>query len=551
MRHVVLKYFTIILFSLSLSFVFSQQRASDVVMGKLDSDRASWNALYYKLHIHISDTSNSIFGTHDLYLKALKATDSIRIDLQYPMQISQITYNTKPLNFIKTAYYYKILFPIKADSVYKLQLAFNGIPPQAQNPPWDGGIVRTLDNNNRPWISMACQGIAGSIWYPCKDHMSDEPDSMEITLHVPKYLKGISNGTLKAINITDNTAQYTWKVLSPINNYNIIPNVGHYINIKDTFQGRAGVLPLHYWVIDYDSLPAVNQFKTQVKSMLRCFEDWFGPYPFYKDGYKLIQTPFLGMEHQSGIAYGNGFSNGYLGEDLSKTGWGTTWDYILVHESGHEWFGNNISVKDVADNWIHEGFTCYSENLFVEYLYGKQAGADYVLGLRANIKNTEPIIAVYNINQSPDNDIYYKGANILHYLRQIVNSDSLWKACLRHLNTTFKHQTVTSIQVETEMSTFLKLNLSLFFDQYLRHPAIPKIEYYIRHNTLFYRSQNTITNLILPVRFLVQSANSKKTDEAVWVNVSANWQHIKLKSDYYLKPDKNCYVQFINKKKKL
>lgn len=529
---------------------FAQQRPSDAILGKLDTDRSSWNAIFYNIQIHISDSNLQISGIQNLYLKALKATDSIRIDLQYPMQISQISYRSMRINFIKTPFYYKMYFPIQVDSVYCLQITFNGIPPQAQNPPWDGGLVRTTDQKGRPWISLACQGIAGSIWYPCKDHMSDEPDSMKITLHVPKYLKGVSNGKYQSVAYTDSTAQFTWKVSAPINNYNIIPNVGHYITFSDTFLGRAGVLPLNYWVLDYDSIPAVNQFGTQVKSMLRCFEDWFGPYPFYTDGYKLIQSPFLGMEHQSGIAYGNGFSNGYLGEDLSQTGWGYSWDYIIVHESGHEWFGNNISVKDVADNWIHEGFTCYSENLFVEYLFGKTAGSEYVLGLRSSITNKNPIIANYNINQSPDNDIYYKGANILHYIRQIVNSDSLWKACLRHLNQVFKHQTVSSAQVENEMSSFLHLDLSRFFDQYLRNSTIPNIEYYVKRNTLFYRSKNTISNLILPVRFYLNS-NNHSNNVPIWINAGSKWQSVKLNRNQNPVPDTNCYVQFVNYSKTL
>ena len=527
----------VFVFTIAFNLV-AQTRESDAVLGALDSHRSSWNALFYNLKTRMSDSSGVIYGTQEITFKALESFDSMRIDLQSPMQINWVVFQDRRIPWVRTKFFFKIPVSTIKDSIYVIKMGFNGKPPKAKYPPWDGGLVNSQDAQGRPWVSIACQGMAGSVWFPCKDHMSDEPDSMQLTLIIPKQLKGISNGRLVHSEINGDSAVYSWKVRSPINNYNIIPNLGSYVQIKDTFLGKEGVLDLNYWVLDYDSIKAQNYLSTQVKPMLRCFEFWLGPYPFYKDGYKLIQTPYLGMEHQSGIAYGNNFNFGYLGEDLSESGWGLYWDYIVVHESGHEWFGNNISVSDVADNWIHEGFTCYLENLFVEYLFGSSAGSQYVLGLRNNINYKHSIIAPYHMNQSPDGDMYYKGANILHYLRQIVNSDSLWRLCLTHLNKKFKHQTVQSVQIENEMSRFLNLDLSVFFNQYLRTASVPVLEYYFKKQNLYYRLNQTLPDLILPIRFF-------SGVESYWVNAGNQWNRLKIKPGAHLpSPDPNCFVRF-------
>src|SRR4029079_6357812 len=266
-------------------------------------------------------------------------------------------------------------------------------------PPWDGGWIFTKDAQGRPWMTVACQGLGASVWYPCKDYQGDEPDNgATLTINVSNELIAVSNGRpgSKSEIPTSQLQSYTWNVRSPINNYTIVPYIGHYVNWSDTLQGEKGKLDLNYWVLDYDLDKAKKQFE-QVKPMLRAFEYWFGPYPFYEDGYKLVEAPHLGMEHQSAVAYGNHFQNGYLGRDLSGTGWGMKWDYIIVHESGHEWFANNITTKDIADMWIHEGFTDYSETLFTTCEYGVEAGNDYVIGTRKNIQNDIPVIGFYGV----------------------------------------------------------------------------------------------------------------------------------------------------------
>jgi aminopeptidase N len=290
---------------------------------------------------------------------------------------------------------------------------------------------------------------------------------------------------------------------------------------------------LDYWVMSYDYEAAKKQF-TQVKTMLRCFEDWFGPYPFYSDGYKLVQAPFLGMEHQGAIAYGNEYKNGYKGRDLSLTGWGLKWDFIIVHESGHEWFGNNITAADVADNWIHESFTAYSENLYTEYLFGKKAGAEYVRGTRISVLNDKPVISDYNVNSGGSIDIYYKGSNMLHTIRQIVNNDSLWKEMLRGLNRTFYHQTVNSAQIENYMSGFLKTDLRKVFGQYLRTTKIPVLEYSLKKNRLRYRWTNCVKDFDMQLGIYEGQRMSVISPREKWQTVRYADSTLKIVRDYYV-----------------
>ena len=269
--------------------------------------------------------------------------------------------------------------------------------------------------------------------------------------------------------------------------------------------------------------------------MLKCFEKWFGPYPFYGDGYKLVEAPYLGMEHQSAVAYGNKFENGYKGRDLSLTGWGLKWDFIIIHESGHEWFANNITAKDVADNWIHEGFTTYSENLYTEFLFGKEAGSEYVIGTRNAVLNDKPVIGVYGVNVEGSGDMYYKGANMLHTIRYIVNNDSLWMALLSDMNKTFCHQTVTSRQVEEYMISYLKIDLQKMFDQYLRTTKIPVLEYKISKNTLHYRWANCVEGFYMPVDLIDRKATIRIYPSEEWKTSEYKSSELKVSPDFYIK----------------
>jgi aminopeptidase N len=304
--------------------------------------------------------------------------------------------------------------------------------------------------------------------------------------------------------------------------------------------GEKGKLDCSYWVLDYNLVKAKKQFGRDVKPMLKAFEYWFGPYPFYEDGFKLVESSHLGMEHQSATAYGNHFMDGYLGRDLSGTGWGMKWDYIIVHESGHEWFGNNITTKDIADMWVHEGFTMYSEVLFVEYYYGKKAADEYVQGIRRNIGNYQAIIGHYGVNQEGSGDMYNKGANLLHTIRQVIDDDTVFRKILRGLNKEFYHQTVDSKDVEAYFSKQSGKDLSKIFDQYLRTTKIPQLEYKITGNKLSYRWTNCVPGFEMPVRL---------EGSGDWLHPITAWKETTITADKKLNgvvADKNFYVRVKN-----
>ena len=473
----------------------------DSIKGRNSIERSWWDATHYEIHATFNPKDSSVSGFNIITARVLYDYNIMQIDLQEPMQIDSIFAGEVKTEFRKSKDFYFIKFlPYQDRGVtHQLKVFFHGKPKTAKMPPWDGGLVWRKDKDKNPWISIACQGMAGSVWFPCKDHMSDEPDSVSFYITASEDLVCVSNGRLRSVSNNDNkTKTWNWAVRNPINNYNIIPYIGKYVCFTDTFNGEDGQLDLSYWVLDYNLEKAKEQFK-QVKSMLRCFEYWFGPYPFYEDGYKLVESPYLGMEHQSAVAYGNGYINGYMGRDLSGSGWGMKWDFIIVHESGHEWYGNNISAKDVADNWVHEGFTCYSEALYTEYLFGKAAGQEYVIGLRKNISNNTPVIGDYEVNKDGSHDMYYKGANMLHTIRQIVKNDSLWREMFREMNRVYGKQTVTTKEIEEFMSRFLNKDLSKIFDQYLRSNKIPVLEYSISKKKLKYRWVNCVNGFDMPV----------------------------------------------------
>jgi aminopeptidase N len=343
----------------------------------------------------------------------------------------------------------------------------------------------------------------------------------------------VSNGRL--LNVDKDTNTYHWFVSNPINNYGVNVNIGDYVHFGEKYLGEKGVLDMDYYVLKDNEGIAKEHFKDAPK-MMKAFEYWFGPYPFYEDSFKLVEVPYLGMEHQSSVTYGNKYLQGYLGRDLSGSGWGLKFDFIIIHEAGHEWFANNITYKDAADMWIHEGFTNYSESLFLDYHYGADAANAYVQGIRKNIKNDRPIIGIYNVNREGSGDMYYKGSNLLHTLRQIVNDDEKWRAILRGLNEEFYHKTVTTDQIEQYISKKMKLNLKPFFDQYLRTTDIPKLEYKIKGNKLTYRFTNTVENFAIPVRIFVDG-------KPIWLESNTKWQTKKLRGDLStVEVDPNFYI---------
>jgi aminopeptidase N len=476
---------------------------ADSLRGTLSPLRSCYNINYYHLDIKVDISEQSIGGSNTFEFTAVSDFTKLQFDLFNNLQVDKITYNGKELPFKREFNAVFVTFPatIKKGKKDSFQVWYSGKPGIAVNPPWDGGFIFSKDNKGKPWVSVACEGLGASSWWPNKDHLSDEVDSMLISISVPRELKEISNGRLRSIKEQPHGyKQYNWFVASPINNYDVTFYIGDYAHWTDEYQGEKGELSLDYWSLKQDSLIARSHWNTDVKRMLKSFEHWFGPYPFYKDGYKLVQAPHLGMEHQSAVAYGNQFKQGYVGKDLSGTGWGMKFDFITVHESGHEWFGNNITNKDAADMWIHESFTNYSEPLFLETYYGKKASSEYVQGIRKIIKNDIPIISSYGVNKEGSGDMYPKGANMIHTIRQLISNDEKFRSILRGLNRDFYHQTVSSAQIETYIARHSGLQLNKVFDQYLRTVQIPVLNYHITGNKLAYRWNNVVEGFDMPVK---------------------------------------------------
>jgi aminopeptidase N len=510
----------------------------DTLRGSITPERAWWDVIRYDIAVTPDYTTKTIQGINRISIRVLKPYNKLQIDLQEPLIIDSILLNKTPLPFERDGNAWFVTMPaLTANTTHLIEVNYHGKPREAIRAPWDGGWIWSKDKQGRPWMTVACQGLGASVWYPCKDHQSDEPDSgASLTLTVPDSLATVSNGRLitKKANNNGNTT-YTWEVKNPINNYNIVPYIGKYVTWHEDFAGEKGKLDCDYWVLDYDLDKAKKQFK-QAATMLKCFEHWFGPYPFYEDGYKLVEAPHLGMEHQSAVAYGNGFQNGYLGRDLSATGWGNKWDFIIVHESGHEWFANNITTNDIADMWVHEGFTNYSETLFTTCEFGVEAGNAYCVGTRQLIQNDIPIIGHYGVNQEGSGDMYYKGGNLLHLIRQIINNDSTFRTILRGLNKTWYHKTVTSKEVEEYISRQSGIDLSKIFDQYLRTTQIPVLEYSITGKDLKFRFTNCVKGFGMPVKV-------KWGHEEKWIRATEEWTIVSGNtSTANFSVDKNFYI---------
>lgn len=475
---------------------------ADSIRGSNGPGRAWWDAQFYDLHVTVNPADSSIRGYNTITYKVIKPSGIMQIDLQQPMETDSIVQNGKYLTMTRdgNAMFVPMGTPQVAGATNTITVYYHGKPRVAKRAPWDGGFVWATDSLGRPWIATADEGLGASVYWPVKDLLADEPDSQRIAITMPDSLQDVSNGRLRSTKHNANgTTTYEWFVTNPINTYNVEVNAAHYAHLSDEFQGEKGKLTLDFWPLDYHKDTASVQFR-QAKPMLKCFEHWFGPYPWYSDGYKLIETPHLGMEHQSGVAYGNKYKNGYSGRDLSGTGWGMKWDFIIVHESAHEWWGNNISAKDHADMWIHESFANYAEGIYAECQDGKQAGTEYIIGSRRNIRNDEPIIPPYGVNADGSGDMYYKGGSMIHMIRQLVNDDEKWRSILRGIQSTFWHQTVTGAQVEAYISKQAGMDFSKVFDQYLRTTKIPVLEYKVADGSTSYRWADVVPGFAMPVR---------------------------------------------------
>ncbi|MCK6694475.1 MAG: M1 family metallopeptidase [Thermoanaerobaculia bacterium] len=532
-----------------ISPVFMQAQApgaiftrDDTLRGSITPERAWWDLTFYNLNVRVDPASRNISGLNEVHYTVLEPKQVLQIDLQPPLRIDSVKQDGQALTLQQAgtnAYFIPLQKEQRTGAREALSVWYSGKPRAAKRAPWDGGVSWSKDAAGRPFVATSCQGLGASVWWPCKDHAYDEPDSQAIAITVPNGLMDVSNGRLRRVTENaDSTRTYEWFVSNPINNYGVNINIGNYTHFADTFQGEKGLLTLDYYVLPENLEKAKTQFQ-QVKPMLRAFEHWFGPYPFYEDGYKLVEVPYLGMEHQSSVTYGNGYRNGYLGVDLSGTGWGKKWDFIIIHESGHEWFANNITYRDIADMWIHESFTNYSEGLYTEFMFGKEAGAAYIRGCRKLIENKSPVVGVYHVNSEGSSDMYYKGGNMLHTIRQIVDDDEKWRSILRGLNRDFYHQTVDGAEVEAYIIKHSGKNLQTVFDQYLRNTSIPILEYRRSKGKVEYRWTNCSAGFDMPVKVTLRRG------EYEFIYPTTDWKSspCQLRKKEDMQVDENFYIE--------
>jgi len=494
----------------------------DSLFGGLRPERTCFDVQHYDLNIKINIDDKSIMGYNDISFKVIEKTKKIQIDLFENMQVDSIVFNSKKLDYKRdnNAVFIDFKNELNVNSNEKIRFYYSGKPLIAKNAPWDGGFVFKKDKEGNPWVGVAVQGTGASLWYPVKDSQSDEPDNgATIKVAVPTGLTEVSNGRLLGSeDLKNGYTRWDWEVKNPINTYDITVNIANYAHIHDNLDG----LDIDYYVLKYNEERAKKHFDADVKPMLTCFQSKFGAYPFKEDGYKLVETSYLGMEHQSAVAYGNKYLKGYLGSDLSMTGIGLTFDYIVVHESGHEWFGNSITSKDIADMWIHEGFTQYTEVVFIECQNGYEKAMKYCKGLQRNVQNDSPIIGNYGVNNEGSGDMYPKGALMLNTLRHVINNDELWWKLILNYSVKFRHKIIDTQTVIDFFNAESGMNLTPIFNQYLRYTTIPVLNLKIEKNKLYCSWTASEPGFSMPV-------DVKINGEEIRLNPTTEWSKTKIK----------------------
>ncbi|AXG74841.1 M1 family peptidase [Flavobacterium arcticum] len=513
----------------------------DSLQGGLRSERTSFDVQRYDLNITVNPDKRYISGYNNITFKVIESTKRIQLDLFENMQVDSIIYDTKKLVYKRDNDAIFITFPkeLKKGNTEKVRFYYSGTPIVARNAPWDGGFVFSKDNQGKPWVGVAVQGTGASLWYPVKDHQTDEPDNgATIKVAVPNGLMNVSNGRFTGSeDLGNGYTRWDWEVKNPINNYDITVNIADYAHIHDNLNG----LDLDYYILKDNEEKARKHFE-EVKPMIECFEAKFGKYPFYEDGYKLVETPYLGMEHQSAVAYGNNYKKGYRGMDLSYSGIGMLFDFITIHESGHEWFGNSITSTDVADMWIHEGFTTYSETVYVECRYGYDKAMKYINGQRRNVQNDKPVIGIFGVNREGSSDMYYKGALMLNTIRHIVNDDDKWWAMLLNFSNTYKKQIINGENVVTFFNRESGINLTPIFEQYLNYTNIPVLQLRMNNGSPEYRWETDVKNFIMPVDIITHKNEVRLNGTNNWQAIDVKAKSLKdieaLKNRFYIKVEK-------------
>lgn len=511
------KQFFVILTLLGIQQIPAQETTRrDTLQGGLRFERTCFDVQRYNLDIQVLPRTKKIEGNNEIIFKVVDNTSKIQIDLFENMQIDSIIWNTKKLTYKREfdAVFVKFPSELPKGSIQNIKVYYQGNPKVAKNAPWDGGFVYSNDSKKQPWIGVAVQGTGASLWYPVKDTQTDEPDNgASVKVAVPDGLMNVSNGRfLGSEKLANNFTRWNWEVKNPINTYNITLNIGDYVHIHDNHNG----LDLDYYVLRENEEKARKHFEDDVKPMLDCFQSKFGKYPFWEDGYKLVETPYLGMEHQSAVAYGNKYKKGYMGFDMSGTGVGMKFDYITIHETGHEWFGNSITSKDIADMWIHEGFTTYTETVFVECTQGYDAAMKYINGQSKNVRNDKPIIGQFGVNREGSGDMYYKGSLLLNTLRHVINNDTKWWAILLKYSETYKKQIIDTPTVIAFFNAETGRNLTPIFNQYLNHKSIPQLEIKGFKNRFQYRWKTDEPNFEMPVDIMIHGRKVRLNATNEW-----------------------------------
>jgi len=487
--------FTLIGFQTLFSQNFTRR---DSLQGGLRLERTCYDVQRYDLNITINPEERTIVGFNDISFKVVEKSAKIQVDLFENMKVDSIVFNAKKLEYKREYDAIFIDFPndLTINSSEKIRFYYSGKPKVAKNAPWDGGFVFKKDKQGKHWIGVAVQGTGASLWYPVKDSQTDEPDlGSTIKVAIPNGLMNVSNGRFKGSeDLKNGYTRWDWEVKNPINNYDITVNIADYAHIHDNHNG----LDLDYYVLRENEETAKKHFE-EVKPMMDCFQSKFGKYPFAEDGYKLVETPYLGMEHQSAVAYGNKYKKGYMGSDLSMTGVGLLFDYITIHESGHEWFGNSITSKDISDMWIHEGFTQYTEIVFIECQFGYEKAMKYAKGLQRNVRNDRPIIGTCCVNHEGSGDMYPKGALLLNTLRHVINNDELWWKIILKYSETYRHKIIDTPTVIAFFNQESSMNLTPIFNQYLSYKKIPALELKLNKKKLEFQWKTDVTDFNMPI----------------------------------------------------
>ena len=483
------------------SDIFSR---ADSLRGQLTHYRSCYDIQYYHLDVRVDIDNKHLSGSNLFRFTATADFDTLQFDLFDNLSVDKVVYQGQELPFEREYHAVFVHFPetIVKGKLDSFVVHYSGHPVQATRAPWDGGLDWKTDSNGKPFVATACQGLGASVWWPNKDHPSDEVDSMMISVSVPRGLINVSNGRLvNHSQLSDGYDRFDWKVVNPINNYNVALNIGDYIHFAEQYTGESGLLDVGFYILRENDIPENRaHIRSNVLRTLEALEHWFGPYPFYEDGYKIVETAHLGMEHQSAIAYGNKFRSGYLGQDRSQSGWGMKMDFIVVHETGHEWYGNNITAADAADMWIQEAFTNYSESLFIEYFHGRAAAEAYLYGNRFSIQNDYPIQGPYHVNMTGSADMYNKGGVMLHVLRTILDDDQLWRHILRDLNRTFRLQQVDYDDIVQYINKATGRDFSKFFEQYVQYSSLPILDVKFAPNgATFVRWISEVDNFHMPI----------------------------------------------------